>query len=39
LEVVEEGTQDLIGHYVTINKSDYSQVEGRVSEVANKKLK
>jgi hypothetical protein len=27
LEVVEVNTQDLIGHQVTINKSDYSQVK------------
>lgn len=37
LEVVEVSTQDLIGHYVTINKSDYSQVEGRVSKVSEQK--
>jgi len=33
LEVVEVNTQDLIGHSVTINKSDHSQVEGRVVNV------
>ena len=33
LEVVEVSTQDLIRHYVTINKSDYSQVERIVSKV------
>ena len=38
LEVVEVSTQDLIGHYVTINKSDYSQVEGRVSKVSEQKI-
>lgn len=38
LEVVEVSTQDLIGHYVTISKSDYSQVEGRVSKVSEQKI-
>jgi hypothetical protein len=38
LEVVEVSTQDLIGHYVTINKSDYSQVEGKVSNVSEQKI-
>jgi len=38
LEVVEVSMQDLIGHYVTINKSDYSQVEGRVSKVSEQKI-
>jgi transcription antitermination factor NusG len=38
LEVVEVCTQDLIGHYVTINKSDYSQVEGRLSKVSEQKI-
>lgn len=38
LEMVEVSTQDLIGHYVTINKSDYSQVEGRVSKVSEQKI-
>jgi hypothetical protein len=38
LEVIEVSTQDLIGHYVTINKSDYSQVEGRVSKVSEQKI-
>jgi hypothetical protein len=33
LEVVEVSTQDLIGHYVTINKADYSQVDGKVISV------
>jgi hypothetical protein len=36
LEVVKVSTQDLIGHFVTI-KSDYSQVEGRVSKVSEQK--
>jgi hypothetical protein len=31
-------TQDLIGHYITIDKSDYSQVEGRVSKVSEQKI-
>jgi hypothetical protein len=38
LEVVEVSTQDLIGHYVTISKSDYSQVKGRVSKVSEQKI-
>jgi transcription antitermination factor NusG len=38
LEVVEVSTKDLIGHYVTINKPDYSQVEGRVSKVNEQKI-
>jgi hypothetical protein len=38
LEVVEIDTNDLIGHKVTINKSDYSQVEGRVIKVSEQKV-
>ena len=38
LEVVEVATNDLIGHKVTINKSDYSQVEGRVIKVTEQKV-
>lgn len=38
LEVVEVSTQDLIGHYVTIDKSDYSQVEGKVINVDEHKI-
>ncbi|WP_338645049.1 hypothetical protein V5J73_08700 [Flavobacterium sp. KS-LB2] len=38
LEVVEVDTNDLIGHKVTINKSDYSQVEGRVIKVSEQKV-
>jgi transcription antitermination factor NusG len=38
LEVVEVDTNDLIGHQVTINKSDYSQVEGRVVKVSEQKI-
>jgi transcription antitermination factor NusG len=38
LEVVEVSTQDLIGHMVTINKSDYSQVEGKVIIVSEQKI-
>lgn len=34
LEVVEVNTNDLIGHVVTINKSDYSQIEGKVISVS-----
>ena len=33
LEVVEVDTQDLLGHKVTINKSDFSQIEGKVIKV------
>ena len=38
LEVVEVETNDLIGHKVTINKSDYSQVEGKVIKVSEQKI-
>lgn len=38
LEVVEVDTQDLIGHRVTINKSDYSQVQGKVISVNEQKI-
>jgi hypothetical protein len=38
LEVVEVSTVDLIGHTVMINKSDYSQVEGRVVKVSEQKI-
>ena len=38
LEIVEVVTNDLIGHKVTINKSDYSQVEGRVIKVSEQKI-
>ena len=38
LEVVEVSTQDLIGHVVKINKSDYSQVEGKVVNVSEQKV-
>lgn len=38
LEVVEVNTTDLIGHKVTINKSDYSQAEGRVIKVSEQKI-
>jgi hypothetical protein len=38
LEAVEVETNDLIGHKVTINKSDYSQVEGRVIKVSEQKI-
>ena len=38
LEVVEVETNDLIGHKVTINKSDYSQVEGRVIKISEQKI-
>lgn len=38
LEVVEVETADLMGHQVTINKSDYSQVEGKVIKVSEQKI-
>jgi hypothetical protein len=38
LEVVEVNTQDLIGHHVTINKADYSQVDGKVISVNVQKI-
>lgn len=38
LTVVEVNTNDLLGHRVTINKSDYSQVEGRVINVSEQKI-
>jgi transcription antitermination factor NusG len=34
LEVVEVSTEDLIGQIVTIDKSDYSQVTGKVISVS-----
>lgn len=38
LEVIEVSTEDLIGHYVTINKSDHSQVDGKVINVSEQKI-
>lgn len=38
LEEVKVYTNDLIGHKVTINKPDYSQVEGRVIKVSEQKI-
>ncbi len=38
LEIVEVGTGDLMGHKVTINKSDDSLVEGRVIKVSEQKI-
>ncbi len=38
LEVAEVETNDLIGHKVTINTSDDSQVEGRVVRVSEQKI-
>lgn len=38
LEIVEVATQDLIGHHVTINKSDYSQATGEVIKVSEQKI-
>jgi transcription antitermination factor NusG len=38
LEIVEISTQDLIGHYVTLDKSDFSQVNGKVISVSEQKI-
>lgn len=38
LEVIEVDTADLIGHIVTINKSDFSQVVGKVIKVSEQKI-
>lgn len=38
LEIAEVSTQDLIGHIVTIDKSDRSQVQGRVVGVSQQKI-
>jgi hypothetical protein len=38
LEVVEVDTADLVGHKVTINKSDYSQAIGKVVKVSEQKI-
>lgn len=38
LEIVEVSTDDLIGNTVIIDKSDYSQVEGIVVKVSEKKI-
>ena len=38
LEVIEVDTSDLIGHTVTINKSDFSQVVGKVIKVREQKI-
>ncbi|OCB71172.1 hypothetical protein B0A79_22525 [Flavobacterium piscis] len=38
LEVVEVETDDLMGQKVTINKSDFSQVEGIVIKVSEQKM-
>jgi len=38
LEVVEVDTADLVGHQVTINKADYSQVTGKVIKVSEQKI-
>ena len=39
LAVVEVFTDDLLGHIVTINKTDLSQVSGKVIHVRDKKIK
>lgn len=38
LEIVQVETNDLMGHKVTINKSDYSQIEGRVIKASEEKI-
>jgi flagellar biosynthesis/type III secretory pathway ATPase len=38
LVIVQVETSDLIGHIVTINKSDYSQVKGKVVKVSEQKI-
>ena len=38
LEVVVVSTKDLIGHYVTINKVDFSQVDGKVISASEQKI-
>lgn len=38
LEVIEVDTSDLTGHIVTINKSDFSQVVGKVIKVSEQKI-
>ncbi|KQO20836.1 hypothetical protein ASF10_14710 [Flavobacterium sp. Leaf82] len=37
LEVTQVDNSDLIGHKVTINKADYSQIQGRVIKVSEQK--
>jgi transcription antitermination factor NusG len=38
LEVVEVESSDMIGHHVTINKSDYSKTTGKVISVQDQKI-
>lgn len=38
LEIVQVETNDLMGHKVTINKPDYSQIEGRVIKASEEKI-
>ena len=38
LEVIQVDTSDLTGHIVTINKSDFSQVVGKVIKVSEQKI-
>ena len=38
LEVIEVESSDMIGHHVTINKSDYSQAAGKVISVQDQKI-
>jgi len=38
LDVVEVSTTDLIGIVLTINKSDYSQVKGKVISISDEKI-
>jgi hypothetical protein len=38
LELVSVNTDELLGHTVTINKSDYSQIEGKVIKVSEQEI-
>ncbi len=38
LEVLEVETSDLVGHQVTLNKTDYSQATGKVVKVSKQKI-
>lgn len=38
LEVVDVATDNLLGHTVTVNKPDYSQVVGRVVKISEQKI-
>lgn len=38
LQVVEVDTADLVGHQVTINKADHSQITGKVVKLSEQKI-